>query len=132
MENKKFWQSSNFWIALVLTIGGLWVGFPEGEAQGTVSALFALIASAGLLRNKLKDLQIDWRAWLSSKNTWNYLAAALTAAIPAIPLDLFDRLQDLATALIGGNWQGILTALFSIGTMLYYIFTGNRSLKAAK
>jgi len=39
-----------------------------------------------------------------------------------IPVDLFARLGDLARAAIGGNWQGIVTAVFSIATILYYIF----------
>jgi len=44
------------------------------------------------------------------------------AIFPMIPADLFTRLGDLATAAIGGNWQGILTAVFSIGTMIYFLF----------
>ena len=50
----KFWQGTNFWIALVLAVGGLFVGFPEGDARNIVGGVFALIASAGALREKLK------------------------------------------------------------------------------
>ena len=121
-QELKFWQGTNFWIALVLAFGGIVVGFPEGDARNAVAAIFAAIASAGAIREKIKGAKIDWKTWLSSPNTWNYLAAAMTAALPNIPVDLFARLGDLARAAIGGNWQGILTALFSIGTMLYFIF----------
>ena len=116
------WQSSNFWIAVVLAIGGLFVGFPQDEARWIVEALFGIVASAGLFREKLKSAQIDWKAWIRSANTWNYIAAVLIALIPAIPADLFVRLRDLADASLSGNWQGIATALFSIGTILYYTF----------
>jgi hypothetical protein len=121
-EQLKFWQGTNFWIALVLALGGLFVGFPEGDARNIVGAIFALVASAGAIREKIKGAKIDWKAWISSKNTWNYIAAAVTAAVPMIPLDLFARLNDLATSAISGNWQGIVTALFSIATIIYYIF----------
>lgn len=134
-QEMKFWQGTNFWIAIVLAFGGLVVGFPEGDARQLIGGIFATIASAGLLREKLKNVQIDFRAWIRSVNTWNYIAAAATAIVPALPLDLFARLRDLADAILGGNWQGIATALFSIGTMLYYIFrpkTISSTVKTAK
>lgn len=122
MEDIKFWQGTNFWIALVLAVGGLFVGFPQGEARDIVAAVFALIGAAGAIREKVKDLQIDWRAWLGSKNTWNYIATVFVSIFPMLPADLFARLADLFNALLGGNWQGVVTAVFSIATMLYYIF----------
>lgn len=118
----KFWQGTNFWVALALALGGVFVGFPEGDAKHAVEAIFALIGVLGAIREKVKDLKIDWKAWIASRNTWNYLGAVFTAILPAIPLDLFARLNELLTAAINGNWQGIVTALFSIATMLYYIF----------
>lgn len=122
MEPKKFYQSTNFWIAVVLAVGGLFVGFPENDARLFVEGLFALIASAGVIRERLKDATIDWQSWIKSANTWNYLAAIIIAIAPAIPADLFLRLRELADAVLGGNWQGIITALFSIGTILFYTF----------
>lgn len=103
-----------------MAIGGLFVGFPQDEARWFVEALFGLVASAGLIREKVKDAKIDWQAWIRSTNTWNYLAAALIAIIPALPAELFQRLRDLADASLSANWQGIITALFSIGTIIYY------------
>lgn len=117
----KFWQSSNFWIAAVLAIGGIFVGFPEGDARAIVAALFSVIASAGAIREKVKKENIDWRAWLRSANTWNYIGTAVVAAIPMVPAELFTQLRNLADAALGGNWQGIAAAVFSIGTILYYL-----------
>jgi hypothetical protein len=126
MENTqttlKFWQGTNFWIALVLAFGGLFIGFPEGEARAIVAGVFGLIATAGAFREKLKGItNVPWKDWLRSPNTWNYIAAAVTAIVPILPVELFTRLRELIDALIGGNWQGIVTAVFSIATMLYYI-----------
>ena len=128
----KFWQGTNFWIALILAVGGLFVGFPEGEARAIVAGLFGLVAAAGAFREKLKGVTVvPWRDWLRSPNTWNYIAAAVTATLPALPVDFFQRLRDLIDALLGGNWQGVVTAVFSIATMLYYIIRGNGAKPAA-
>jgi len=118
----KFWQGTNFWIALILAFGGLFVGFPESDARNIVGAIFAAIASAGAIREKLKGAtKVDWKDWLRSPNTWNYIGAAVVAIVPALPGDFFLRVRDLIDSILGGNWQGIVTALFSIATMLYFI-----------
>jgi hypothetical protein len=117
----KFWESSNFWIATILAIGGLFVGFPEGAARDAVSSIFIIIASAGALRERLKNAQIDAKKWLSSANTWNYIATAITSAFSFLPPDLFTQIQALFSAIFGGNWQGATAALFSIATILYHI-----------
>lgn len=123
MQTKlKFWQGTNFWIALILAFGGLFVGFPESDARNIVGAIFAAIASAGAIREKLKGAtKVDWKDWLRSPNTWNYIGAAVVAIVPALPGDFFLRVRDLIDSILGGNWQGIVTALFSIATMLYFI-----------
>lgn len=123
----EFWQGTNFWIALILAVGGLFVGFPEGDARNIVGGVFALIASAGALREKLKGAAtVNWKDWIRSTNTWNYIGAAVVAIVPALPGDFFLRLRDLIDAILGGNWQGIVTAVFSIATMLYFIIKGTR------
>lgn len=121
MKLADLFKSTNFTLAVVLAIGGLWVGFPEGEVRGLVEALFGIVATAGLVREKLKDVSIDWRAWLRSANTWNYIGTAVVAIVPALPLDFFQRIRDLLDSALIGNWQGVATALFSIATILYYV-----------
>lgn len=118
----KFWQGTNFWLSVVLFVGGLFVGFPGGDAADAIGSIFALIGSAGLIREKIKDAKIDWKAWATSKNTWNYLAAAVTAIVPTIPTGIFASLNEVLTAAIGGNWQGFIIALLSLATMIYHIF----------
>ena len=120
-EKTQPWKSTNFILAVILAAGGLFVGFPEGEARVIVGSFATIIAAAGALREKLKAATVDWKTWLRSVNTWNYIATAVIAIFPAIPADLFQRLRDLADAALTGNWQGIATAMFSIGTMIYYL-----------
>lgn len=117
-----WYASSGFWNGVILALGGLVIGFPTGSAHDIVASLFALFASGNAVREALRGKTIDVKAWITNKNTWNYIGATIIAIFPMIPADLFTRLGDLATAAIGGNWQGILTALFSIGTMLYFLF----------
>ncbi len=117
-----WYASSGFWNGVLLAASGLVVGFPTEAGNDGVAALFALFASGNAIREALRGKTVDLKAWITNKNTWNYIGATIIAIFPMIPADLFARLGDLATAAIGGNWQGILTALFSIGTMLYFLF----------
>src|SRR5574343_1188029 len=121
MDQKKWYQSANFWTAIILAIGGLFIGFPEGEARALVAGLFGIVSTGMLFREKLKNLTPDWRSWLRSANTWNYIATAATAILPVLPIELFHRLRDLADAALGGNWQGVAASVFSIATILYYL-----------
>lgn len=132
-ETKKWYQSANFWTAIVLAAGGIFVGFPESDARNIVAALFGLISGGMLIREKLKGLKSDWKTWLRSANTWNYIATAVVAVVPSIPAELFTALRNLADAALGGNWQGVAAAAFSIATILYYLLrpkTPTAALKA--
>lgn len=117
----KFYQGTNFWVSVVLFIGGLFVGFPTDMATETVEYWVAGIAGIFAVREKLKDVQIDWRAWLQNPNTWAYLGTVITSLLPVIPVDLFTDLAELAQSILGGNWQGVLVSLFAIGTMLFHL-----------
>lgn len=118
--NKQFWNGTNFWVAFVLAFGGLFVGFPEGDAKTTVELLFASFAGIFAIRQKVKDAKIDWAAWIKSANTRNYLFAAIVSIFPMIPGDLFTSINAIIEASIGGNWQGIGAGIFSLATILFY------------
>ena len=129
-QDVKFWQGTNFWLAIVLAFGGLFVGFPEGAARNTVGAIFALVSGAGAIREFVKGAKVDVKAWIGSVNTWNYLGAALMAIFPMLTPELFTSLSNLANAVISGNLQGIVTAVLSLGTILYYIFVKPKPVSA--
>ncbi len=128
---KKFWQSSNFWIAVSLAVGGFFIGFPEDEARNLVGNLFATIGSVGILRNFFKNSpKPDWTQ-AGKLNFWNYIATIVTAIIPnQLPPELFTSLQSVAESLLGKNWNGVVMGLFSVGTILYYAIS-NRNKTAA-
>jgi hypothetical protein len=121
MKINDLFKSTNFTLAIVLAIGGLWVGFPEGELRGIVEALFGIVAGAGLVREKMKSATVDWKAWIRSANTWNYIGTAVIAIVPALPIDFFQRVRDLLDSALIGNWQGVVTSIFSLATILYYV-----------
>lgn len=119
--NIKFWQGTNFWVALILLVGGFFVGFPQEDATGAVTAFFALIATGFGIREKVKGV-VSFKDWISGSNTWNYLGAAVVAIVPSIPTELFTSLQSIMQAAVGGNWQGIAVGVFSLATILYNVF----------
>ena len=114
-------HGTNFWVSIVLFIGGLFVGFPTDLAAETVDYWVAGIAGIFAVREKIKSATIDWRAWLGNANTFAYLGTVVTALLPVIPIELFSHLSELAQAAIGGNWQGILVAMFGIGTIIFHL-----------
>lgn len=123
---KPFYQSTNFWISVLLAGGALFVGFPEGQARDLVASMFGLISAFGVVRNYFKTgPQFEWKKF-GSANFWNYVAAFVTAMVPVnLPPELFTSLQDMASAIIGGNWQGILVAVFSVASIVYHIIQSN-------
>ncbi len=115
-----WYGSTGFWNGLVLALSGLVVGFPAGDSSNAIAALFALFASGNAIRDGLSGKHLDVKAWALSKNTWNYLAATIVAIVPMFPAEIVQSAGDAVAAAIGGNWQGIFVAVFSIGTTLYY------------
>lgn len=115
-----WWLSTNFALTVTLLVGGLFVGFDRADAQSGVASIAALIGAVGAIREKVKG--VDVKGWLSSTNTWAYLGTVLVTFVPTLPVELFTHLGDIARNAIGGNWQGILVSLFSVGTILYHFF----------
>jgi hypothetical protein len=122
-----FLKSSNFWTAVVLAIGGLFAGFNPEVGTDLVIKIFGLLASAKVLREYFKTKPaLEPGKAVNNSNWWNYIATIVTAFIPAIPLPIFDHLQELMVNLINGNWQASLVALFSISTILYNLFQSKK------
>jgi hypothetical protein len=117
---KKWYQSTNFWNGVILALGGLVVGFPHGAATDAVSAIFALVASVFAVRDGLTGKHLDLKAWALDKNTWRNLGTVVVSLIPMFPAEIATSVGDAISAALGGNWQGILTAVFAIGTSLYF------------
>lgn len=119
---KEKFFSTNFILAVVLLVGGLFVGFPKGEAEKVVASLFTLIGSVGAFRVFFKTAEFSPIKWIQDSNTWNYLATIFIALFPVLTPEVFTALRAAIEAGMGGNWQGILTALISLATILWNIF----------
>lgn len=118
---KKWYQSSNFWTAAVLMIGGAFVGFPEQIGTEVVGLIFGLIAGGKSLQNFLDNAKLDMKAWAADANFWNYLGTIIVAIVPTLPAETITHLETAVVNAIGGNWQGMIIALFSLGTILYKV-----------
>lgn len=128
-----FLKSSNFWTAVVLAVGGLFVGFQPELGSGLVVQVFGLLASAKAVREYFKqDVVVDAGGAVNNSNWWNYIAVIVTSFIPSLPGEFFDSLQNVMTELINGNWQGVLVALFSLATILYNLFQSKKKEPSAE
>lgn len=126
---KNFWQSSNFWTYTVVLIGSLMVGFSniEGVINETIASIFGLIASAGIIRNFVKD-GIGWnwsRIWDGTGNFWGYLAMLLgTIFAIEIPPEALEYIERIISEIVSGepNLSAILNAVISLVIILVNLF----------
>jgi hypothetical protein len=124
MENiKKALQDQNFWLAVVLIIGGFWNGFSSEDATALISTLFVLIAGVGQFANFFKNAETDWKRWVTNSNFWTYLSVIVVGFVPTLDAELFNAIQRIATDAINQNWQGVIGGLFTLVTFVYKIIT---------
>lgn len=120
---KKWYQSANFYIALVLAIGGFFIGFPENAAKDTVAALFALIAGGGVIYQFAKARPATkGKAWFTDGNFWNYVTTVVVSLLPTFGGELIEPVRQIAESLLGGNWNGAIIGAISLVTILIKIF----------
>ena len=74
----KFWQGTNFWIALGMAAGSIW-GLTSEDITPIVSGVFGITGGLFAVREKIKSAAVNWVEWISSPNTWNYVVAAIAA-----------------------------------------------------
>lgn len=119
---KKFWQSTNFWISATMIVLGAVMGFSESIAEQLVSATFGVIAAILSVRNLLKDGRFDWRRWINDSNFWAHLTVVLLSIFPAIPEGLISAIENLIRAIFTGNFQAIIIAAVPLFNVLYKLF----------
>jgi hypothetical protein len=98
----KFWQGTNFWVALGMAVGSIW-GLTSEDISPIVSGVFGITGGLFAAREKIKSAVVDWVTWIKSPNTWNFVMAAVVAAVPVIPAGIGPKISELVTALIGKN-----------------------------
>lgn len=120
MQEIKFWKGTQFYFALLI-FAGQFFGMSEGMATQIVSAVVGMIGAAGIVRNFVKTAEpTPFLPTLLSANGINYLTAVLVSISPQLG-DLVPPLKGLIEAIQAGNWGQIVSAMVSLGTIVYYI-----------
>lgn len=118
---KKWWESSGFFIGVVTLIGSLW-GMSEGDAASVVTAVTGGVATLALVWHKLKTSKFrGFSEWIADGNTWVYLAATVGAFLPNAEA-LFPSIKGLFDAFLSKDFGAIVSALVAAGVMAYNIF----------
>ena len=121
MEQKKFWQSTNFWFAALMVVFSFFGG-TEGLAQQIVSLGVGVVALFGAVRQFLPNAKFKgFKDALGEVNTWNYIGGVLTLIVPQAG-ELVPALRDLYDALITGNWGLVITRGVALLTIAFYLF----------
>lgn len=122
MQTRKFWMSPNFILAVIIAVGGFFVGFPEGAAREAVTSLFALVGSAGVLYKFFKGKPgTQAKTWLGDANLWNYLYVIFAAISPTIAESLMGPAGEVVKNIVQGNWGGAIMAAISLVTIIIKI-----------
>ncbi len=120
--NKPFWWfSTNFALNLALLVGGLFAMLQPDEIRNAVGAAVSLVSFVGIARQAVKSVNV--KRWLMDTNTWVYLASIVMTFLPSLPIELFTSLGDAISAMLGGNYQAAVLALFTFVNILYKIIT---------
>lgn len=119
-STSNWWQGTNFWVALVMAFGGISVGLSETDVREFVNYIFGGVGVAFAIREKVKASGINVKAWLSSKNTWNYLFAVAATFFPAVPPEWFSRLNEIVGAIFTKNYTALLSGLFALAVSVFY------------
>lgn len=127
-QKKKFWQSPNFILAVVLVLGGFFIGFPSEAATEAVSGLFTLIGGGGLVYKFFKNTpQGQVKPWLTDANFWNYLSVIIVSLLPTVGPAILPSLQEVTQALINGNLGGAIIGAVSLITIIVKIIQGRHN-----
>lgn len=118
-----FWQGTNFWVASLMVVLSLFVGGNEGLANQIVMSVTGLLGAFFAVRQFVKSAKFGgWFQTLVQGNTLNYLAQVLLLiGIPNVD-QLIPPLKDLTAAFVEANWPRAISALVSLGTIVFYVF----------
>lgn len=123
---KDWWQSSNFWTAVVMIIAGSFVGFTEEMAQTAVGAVFGIVAAGKALHNYFKSAEVDVKSWVLNSNFLNYALIVISTFTAAVSPQALDKVQQLVESIFEGDISGILAAGFSVLTVVWNLVQSYR------
>jgi len=125
-QTTKWYQGTNFWVSAIMAVGGISIGLSENDVRELVTYLFGGIGVAFAIREKVKGSGIDIKRWISSKNTWNYLFAAVATIFPAVPPEWFTRGAEIAGAISTKNYTVLLSGLFALAVSIFYFIRDSK------
>lgn len=121
-EKTAFWQGTNFWVGVLMLIL-VPFGISQGVAEQVVQFGFGAVALVFAVRTALTSAHFQgWASIFKNANWWNYLTGVIVAISPNIG-SLVPALQDLADAISLKNYGKIISAILTLGTMIYYLIT---------
>jgi len=120
MGNQPIWKRENFLFNLIMLVG-VGFGLSTGLASETVAYLLGVVGLVGNWRLFVKDAKFaGFLAILKNPNFWPFLLGFLTSFSPVLG-SLVPSLKDLFDAIIAKNYGAMLTAVFSIGAVIWGI-----------
>jgi len=121
MENTKFWQGTNFWVTLALLVTVGFTSFTEQTGETISLAVAGVFAGVFAVRQLVKDGKWDFTKFRTSVNTWNYISQLVVLALGPEFAQFIPLLRDLVDAAILKDVGKIISVVFSIGTLIYYL-----------
>jgi len=119
-SSKNWWESQGFFVALVALMGAFW-GLSEDTAMSVVTAVTGLISAGALVLQFFKTSKFKgFKEVLSNSNTWAYLVTVIGSFLPNAG-EIVASLRGVSDAVFSKNLGAILTALFTLGVMIYNI-----------
>jgi hypothetical protein len=117
-------MGTNFFVQLIMLVGSLFsfFAFKEAEVGAVVASVFGILGFGGAIREgyKVYGAKANFMAWLSSPNTWSYLSAIVAYVLPSLSPDFAATAQKLTDALFAGNYQQVITAGFSLLSIIFF------------
>lgn len=120
-------KGTNFWVVIILLVASIVGGMSEDQAHQIAGVITGIIGAVAAFRNWLKTVKLTTaKSWIGDPNNWAYVTAVVSALIPQFA-DFVPAIQDLANAIISGNWGAIITAGVSLLTLVYYLLLKSRT-----
>lgn len=113
---------TNIYLQILLLVTSFAGGMSETTAGMIVAAVTGGIGAVGAIRTWVVNAK--WtpaKSWIKDPNNFGYISAILGAIGAGLPA-LVPPVRELVTALFEKNWPQVITALLSLGSILWYTF----------
>lgn len=116
---KKFWQSTGFWTALMLLIIGGWTSFNTETGEAVSTAVISIGAAIVALQRLFKDGAFDFGKWIKNGNTWASFGVLISMLLGSEFTQLVEPIQNLIGAIADKNFGAILASISTLAVIIY-------------